>query len=437
MSVCVYFYLPHKTKSDLSSRTVLLETLTGDDFGFQVIENVHRSDGEGQGGNLPETLLVWTSTFPSSSFFKSLLPPALKGTKIVINHFPRSVECGHKSRLYHNLDGKDFLPRSFAASSVKIQEKGRKDAKRQKVAKEHESSNMSVEGLRGRLKRLSSEGDATHWITKPQRGGGGRRIQIFETEFLLNELGNAGSGVGLLPFKCPCVFQKYVPNPFLIEGRKVDLRAYVLVLQGTQSQHGGIYAYREGLVRFASKKFTMSPVDLNDPYVHVTNNSVNKRNSVNHGATENMLFSETFQDNGVWERSLFPQLKRIAFCTFTDALLEHENVKRGVRACYGPYSAGRNLSTFELFGVDLLLDQDMKLHLLEVNHMPELETSAKAYADTKMNPKLVKDMFHLVCCNGSSLDSKKEMSLFVLCGNDCIARKEKKKEEIKNKDKQR
>ena len=87
MSVCVYFYLPHKTKSDLSSRTVLLETLTGDDFGFQVIENVHRSDGEGQGGNLPETLLVWTSTFPSSSFFKSLLPPALKGP------FPNMIFC--------------------------------------------------------------------------------------------------------------------------------------------------------------------------------------------------------------------------------------------------------------------------------------------------------------------------------------------------------
>ena len=52
-----------------------------------------------------------------------------------------------------------------------------------------------------------------------------------------------------------------------------------------------IYFYNEGL-RLASKPFSMHAEQLGDPYVHVTNNSVNKRNSNKHGAIENLLWSE-------------------------------------------------------------------------------------------------------------------------------------------------
>ncbi len=39
-----------------------------------------------------------------------------------------------------------------------------------------------------------------------------------------------------------------------------------------------IYLYEEGLVRFATEKYTINPRSLNRAYVHLTNFSVNSKN---------------------------------------------------------------------------------------------------------------------------------------------------------------
>jgi tubulin polyglutamylase TTLL4 len=67
---------------------------------------------------------------------------------------------------------------------------------------------------------------------------------------------------------------KYVASPHLINGLKYDLRVYVLVSSYDPLK---IYVYNEGLVRFATEKYTINPNDLKKRYVHLTNFSVNKR----------------------------------------------------------------------------------------------------------------------------------------------------------------
>lgn len=68
---------------------------------------------------------------------------------------------------------------------------------------------------------------------------------------------------------------KYVSKPHLLNGFKYDLRVYVLV---TSYDPLRIYVYNEGLVRFATEKYTLNPNDLKKLFVHLTNFSVNKRN---------------------------------------------------------------------------------------------------------------------------------------------------------------
>jgi len=72
------------------------------------------------------------------------------------------------------------------------------------------------------------------------------------------------------------VAQKYMPNPYLIDGLKFDLRIYVLV--------GGcdplrIYLYKEGLGRFATEAYhTPNQDNLTNMCMHLTNYAINKEN---------------------------------------------------------------------------------------------------------------------------------------------------------------
>ena len=57
---------------------------------------------------------------------------------------------------------------------------------------------------------------------------------------------------------------------------KYDLRVYVLV---TSYNPLKVYIYNDGLVRFATEKYSADPKALSKKYVHLTNFSVNKKNS--------------------------------------------------------------------------------------------------------------------------------------------------------------
>lgn len=69
------------------------------------------------------------------------------------------------------------------------------------------------------------------------------------------------------------IVSDYIPNPLLINGLKNDLRIYVLV---TSVYPLRIYIYDDGLVRFSTEKFDLSPQNMNNKFVHLTNYSINK-----------------------------------------------------------------------------------------------------------------------------------------------------------------
>lgn len=77
----------------------------------------------------------------------------------------------------------------------------------------------------------------------------------------------------LFLFVCYFVyFQRYIQNPMLIDGRKFDLRLYVLV---TSMEPLRVYLFEEGLVRLSTKKYTLK--NLRSRFTHLTNYSINKK----------------------------------------------------------------------------------------------------------------------------------------------------------------
>lgn len=68
---------------------------------------------------------------------------------------------------------------------------------------------------------------------------------------------------------------KYISNPHLINGLKYDLRVYVCV---TSFNPLKVYIYNDGLVRFATEKYTNDTKLIGKKFVHLTNFAINKRN---------------------------------------------------------------------------------------------------------------------------------------------------------------
>lgn len=104
------------------------------------------------------------------------------------------------------------------------------------------------------------ENQNTIWIFKPAASSCGRGIKLFANNEKLPK------------DKKGFLVSRYLDSPFLINGYKFDMRIYVLV---TSFDPLTIYMYQDGLVRFATEKYTTK--SLKRRFIHLTNYSVNKR----------------------------------------------------------------------------------------------------------------------------------------------------------------
>ena len=109
------------------------------------------------------------------------------------------------------------------------------------------------------MEMMMREDENSFWIIKPPGKNNGQGIRLINNH---RDIPDGDSFV-----------QRYIRNPFLIEGKKFDLRVYVLV---TGVDPLRIYVYNEGLVRFATEDYTNDPRLIGDARIHVTNYDVNK-----------------------------------------------------------------------------------------------------------------------------------------------------------------
>lgn len=69
------------------------------------------------------------------------------------------------------------------------------------------------------------------------------------------------------------IVQRYIPNPYLIGGKKFDIRIYVLV---TSYSPLVVYIHRNGFCRFSNTNFSMDPKDISNLFIHATNVAIQK-----------------------------------------------------------------------------------------------------------------------------------------------------------------
>lgn len=149
------------------------------------------------------------------------------------------------------------------------------------------------------------------WICKPTDMSRGRNI------FLIDHFSQLGSSA----FQQSCIVQRYITNPFLINGYKWDLRIYVLV---TSISPLTIYIYQEGIVRFSSRKFSLKCKDISDVFVHLTNSSINKNNMNRDSEIKWTLrqLKEYFHQRDISYSDIFKQIEKIVTLTLISMIQE-------------------------------------------------------------------------------------------------------------------
>ncbi|KAL8433950.1 hypothetical protein ACSSS7_003473 [Eimeria intestinalis] len=162
-------------------------------------------------------------------------------------------------------------------------------------------------------------------LGEPQR----HKAKTSRGDSLRKERQDSSSNLGL--YAPQQVAQKYVERPLLIHGKKCDLRLWVLVVSWNPLK---VWIYRKCYLRFGVESYD---------FRNITNND--------------FLFS-TFGSR-IWENKIYPDVCRI--------------VKLVCMSAQGEIEAKGE--AHELFGFDLLVDEDCNPWLLEVNASPDLSYS--------------------------------------------------------------
>ncbi|KAK9903517.1 hypothetical protein WJX75_007884 [Coccomyxa subellipsoidea] len=212
--------------------------------------------------------------------------------------------------------------------------------------------------------RDMEDGSAT-WIAKPSITNQAVGIFIFDRVSALREALHQAEGMR------EWVLQRYISRPLLINRRKFHIRAYVLCV-GSLS----VYVYSESLALFAGKEYDRQSLGSLDS--HLTNTCHLQRSSTPESGTlaevdAVKLLSElpqALQQEGM-------DLGAAEQCIQQVTHQMHGLIGECLEAVSNELTFFTLPNCFELFGFDLMVDEDWHVWLLEANAEPDLQQTGE------------------------------------------------------------
>ena len=171
------------------------------------------------------------------------------------------------------------------------------------------------------------------------------------------------------------VVQKYI-DAFIINKRKMNLRIYMLVI--CQENNKKVYFHKLGKCLYTSKDITSN--DSLDFDENITNSyKVDKKIYQNNPMTIDSLYDYLNKNNydaSLLEKNLKNLLKKIVPIV-KEPLCNLKSIKKNVK--------------FQLFGLDVIFDNNLNTYLLEVNKGPDM--GPKDDDDEKLKTKIQVDTY--------------------------------------------
>ncbi|XP_034118823.1 polyglutamylase complex subunit TTLL1 [Drosophila albomicans] len=220
---------------------------------------------------------------------------------------------------------------------------------------------------------------ASTWIVKPSDKSQGIGIYLINKLSKLKRFAYEARTFYPHFHRDTCVISKYIDNPLLIGGKKFDLRLYVLV---TTFNPIKAYLYNEGFCRFCTQRYDQTEID--NVFMHLTNVSIQKNNkeyNTIHGGKWSMqnlcLYLDSIRGEGVWEK-LYRRIK--------------ETIRHSLDAVAPVMANDRHC--FEVYGYDIIIDNNLKPWLIEINTSPSIQSTTKN--DCTLKTRLIDNVLDVV-----------------------------------------
>ena len=206
------------------------------------------------------------------------------------------------------------------------------------------------------------EGSKNVWIVKPGGLSRGRGVHC------IDQLNDILSNVK------PCnqtIIQKYIENPLVINGRKFDIRQWVLV---TDLNPLTVWLFETPYVRFGAENYHID--DFKNVFSQLTGNSIAKHSD---------KFNTGEIEGDMWENAQFREFLKKTYGgdPWIEIQKKIEKIVILSLEC-AKHKLFNRKNNFEVFGFDIMLDDKLNVYIIEINASPDWTYS------TKVTEKLVK-----------------------------------------------
>lgn len=240
----------------------------------------------------------------------------------------------------------------------------------------------------------------TWWIMKPIGKSQGKGIFLFNKPSQIADWKFTGTGTEAY------VVQKYLDRPYLVGGKKFDMRIYAYCASYSPLT---VYVYRAGFARFTHQLYSTREEDMKDSFIHLTNVAVQKHSD--HYDPESGCKWDLRALRLHMTRRHGNQAVDAAFLAIQTAiinsLLAVQRIMVNDRRC------------FELYGYDVMfIEEGLKPFILEVNASPSM--TAENPRDYHLKTTVLNDTLDLADIDGKRADLPEDQLFESFGGFDLI-----------------
>ena len=179
------------------------------------------------------------------------------------------------------------------------------------------------------------------------------------------------------------IVQELLQNPYTIDNRKINMRFYILITVDNLKM--SVYVYNDGFMYYTKDKFIKNSIDFGP---NITTGYIDrivyKTNPLTHKDLRKYLDvnEKKIDENELISDTVFNRINKLLsdiFISFDSKLI-----------------SGRiqNNYTFQLFGIDISIDNKLEPMIMEINKGPDM--GAKDKRDSELKHNVVEDLLEIV-----------------------------------------